>query len=100
GTLAYLAPEQTGRMNRMLDCRADLYAFGVTLYELLTGVVPHESLDPLEMVHFHIAGRPTPPHARDPQIPQTLSDIVMKLLAKAPEDRYQSAIGAARDLET
>ena len=64
GTLAYIAPEQTGRMNRSLDYRADLYSLGVTLYELFTGALPHESADPLEMVHFHIAGKPVPPRER------------------------------------
>ena len=64
GTLAYIAPEQTGRMNRSLDYRADLYSLGVTLYELFTGVLPHDSADPLEMVHFHIAGKPVPPRER------------------------------------
>jgi predicted ATPase/signal transduction histidine kinase len=99
GTLHYMAPEQTGRMSRALDQRADLYSLGVTLYEMLTGVLPHEGADPLEIVHFHIAGRVTPPHAVDPLIPQAVSDIVAKLLAKAPEDRYQSAAGVAADLE-
>jgi hypothetical protein len=98
GTLAYIAPEQTGRMNRALDYRADLYSLGITIYELLTGVLPHDSGDPLEIVHFHIAGALTPPHVCDPQVPRVVSDIVAKLLAKAPEDRYQSAIGAAHDL--
>ena len=98
GTLAYIAPEQTGRMNRALDHRADLYSFGVTLYELLTGILPHDSADPLELVHFHIAGRPVPPHEVDARIPQPVSEIVCKLLAKAPEDRYQSALGIAADL--
>ena len=98
GTLAYIAPEQTGRMNRSLDYRADLYSLGVTLYELLTGVLPHESADPLEMVHFHIAGKPMPPRERSGSVPVAVSDIVMKLLQKAPENRYQSANGLAADL--
>ena len=98
GTLAYIAPEQTGRMNRSLDYRADLYSLGVTLYELFTGVLPHESADPLEMVHFHIAGKAVPPSGRNPQVPEILSDIVVKLLQKEPEDRYQSAAGLAADL--
>ena len=100
GTLAYIAPEQTGRMNRPLDHRADLYSLGVTIYELLTGVLPHESTDALEVVHFHIAGRVTPPHAVDLQIPVPVSDIVLRLMAKEPEDRYQSASGVAADLRT
>jgi predicted ATPase/signal transduction histidine kinase/tRNA A-37 threonylcarbamoyl transferase component Bud32 len=99
GTLAYIAPEQTGRMNRSLDYRADLYSLGVTLYELFTGVLPHESSDPLEMVHFHIAGKPVPPSDRAVDVPQVVSDIVMKLLQKEPENRYQSAAGLAADLD-
>jgi predicted ATPase len=98
GTLAYIAPEQTGRMNRSLDYRADLYSLGVTLYELFTGTLPHVSSDRLEMVHFHIAGKPVPPRERDARVPEALSDIVLKLLQKAPEDRYQSAGGLAADL--
>ncbi len=98
GTLAYIAPEQTGRMNRSLDYRADLYSLGVTLYELFTGVLPHESADPLEMVHFHIAGKPVPPRERSANVPAAVSDIVMKLLQKEPENRYQSATGLAADL--
>jgi predicted ATPase/C4-dicarboxylate-specific signal transduction histidine kinase len=98
GTLAYIAPEQTGRMNRNLDYRADLYSLGVTLYELFTGTLPHESGDPLEMVHFHIAGKPMPPRERHARVPEVLSDIVLKLLQKEPEDRYQSAGGLVTDL--
>ena len=98
GTLAYIAPEQTGRMNRSLDYRADLYSLGVTLYELFTGVLPHESADALEMVHFHIAGKPIPPSERNAHVPAAVSDIVMKLLQKGPENRYQSATGLGADL--
>jgi predicted ATPase/signal transduction histidine kinase/tRNA A-37 threonylcarbamoyl transferase component Bud32 len=98
GTLAYIAPEQTGRMNRSLDYRADLYSLGVTLYELFTGGLPHVSADQLEMVHFHIAGRPVPPNERDSRVPDAISDIVLKLLQKEPEQRYQSASGLAADL--
>jgi predicted ATPase/C4-dicarboxylate-specific signal transduction histidine kinase/tRNA A-37 threonylcarbamoyl transferase component Bud32 len=98
GTLAYIAPEQTGRMNRSLDYRADLYSLGITLYELFTGGLPHESSDPLEMVHFHIAGKPVSPRDRDRRVPEALSDIVLKLLQKEPEARYQSAGGLAADL--
>ncbi len=98
GTLAYIAPEQTGRMNRSLDYRADLYSLGVTLYELFTGVLPHDSSDPLEMVHFHIAGKPVPPRERRASVPEAVNDIVMKLLQKEPENRYQSAAGLAADL--
>ncbi len=99
GTLAYIAPEQTGRMNRSLDYRADLYSLGVTLYELFTGDLPHVSADQLEMVHFHIAGKPVPPRERDARVPEAISDIVLKLLQKEPEDRYQSAGGLAADLQ-
>jgi predicted ATPase/signal transduction histidine kinase len=99
GTLAYIAPEQTGRMNRAVDYRADLYSLGVTLYELFTGRLPHTGTDPLELVHFHIAGKPQAPAERDPRVPAVLSDIVMRLMSKAPEDRYQSAAGAAADLD-
>jgi predicted ATPase/signal transduction histidine kinase/tRNA A-37 threonylcarbamoyl transferase component Bud32 len=99
GTLAYIAPEQTGRMNRSLDYRADLYSLGVTLYELFTGALPHESADPLEMVHFHIAGKAVPPSDRDSRVPEALSDVVLKLLQKEPEYRYQSAMGLAADLK-
>jgi predicted ATPase len=98
GTLAYIAPEQTGRMNRSLDYRADLYSLGVTLYELFTGGLPHESGDQLEMVHFHIAGTPVPPCDRHARVPEVLSDIVLKLLQKEPEARYQSAAGLVTDL--
>ena len=98
GTLAYIAPEQTGRMNRSLDYRADLYSLGITLYELFTGSLPHETADPLEMVHFHIAGKAVPPCDRDPRVPEAVSDVVLKLLQKEPEYRYQSAIGLAADL--
>jgi predicted ATPase/signal transduction histidine kinase/tRNA A-37 threonylcarbamoyl transferase component Bud32 len=98
GTLPYIAPEQTGRMNRALDYRADLYSLGVTLYELFTGELPHESADPLEMVHFHIAGKPVPPNIRSAAVPEAVSNIVMKLLQKEPGDRYQSASGLAADL--
>ncbi|MEO0769344.1 MAG: serine/threonine-protein kinase PknK, partial [Cyanobacteria bacterium J06649_4] len=99
GTLAYLAPEQTGRMNRGIDYRADFYALGVTLYELLVGELPFESEDPLALVHAHIATPPVAPHQRQPAIPPMVSDIVLKLMAKNAEDRYQSAKGLKHDLE-
>ena len=98
GTLAYIAPEQTGRMNHSIDYRADWYSLGITLYELFSGRVPHESEDPLELVHFHIAGKPAPLASVAAGIPEAISDIVMKLLQKAPEDRYQSAAGLCADL--
>src|SRR6185436_1158448 len=100
GTLRYMAPEQTGRMNRVTDSRADLYALGVTLFELLTGRLPFVETDALSIVHAHVAVRPPPPETIDPTIPGPVSEIVMKLLAKAPEDRYQTAAGLLADLRT
>src|SRR5580692_3460677 len=85
GTLAYMAPEQTGRMNRSVDSRSDLYALGVTFYEMLTGTLPFTAADPMEWVHCHIARQPAPPNERDAGVPGPLSAIVMKLLAKAAE---------------
>src|SRR6266436_1771197 len=98
GTLAYMAPEQTGRMNRSIDSRSDLYALGVTLYEMLTGTLPFTASDPMELVHSHIARQPVPPGERLNGIPGPVSAIVMKLLAKTAEERYQTAAGAASDL--
>lgn len=98
GTLAYMAPEQTGRMNRSIDSRSDLYSFGVTLYQMLTGSLPFTATDPIEWVHCHIAKKPLPPSARVETIPDVLSGIVMKLLAKTAEDRYQTAAGVEHDL--
>src|SRR6266568_4146094 len=98
GTIAYMSPEQTGRMNRDVDYRTDFYSLGVTLYEMLTGRLPFESLDPLEVVHCHIAKAPVPPSALDTALPKPLSDIVMKLLAKTAEERYQSGFGLRADL--
>ncbi|MEG4986989.1 AAA family ATPase [Microcoleus sp. BR0-C5] len=100
GTLAYMSPEQTGRMNHSLDYRTDFYSLGVTFYELLTNQLPFESVDALELVHCHIAKQPTPPHENNPEIPLTVSEIVMKLMAKMAEDRYQSAWGINADLKT
>ncbi len=100
GTLSYLSPEQTGRMNRLSDRRSDLYSLGVTFYELLTGALPFASSDPLELIHCHIAIQPIPPHEVRQDMPIALSELVMKLLAKNPEDRYQSAFGVKADLET
>jgi predicted ATPase/signal transduction histidine kinase len=99
GTLRYLSPEQTGRMNRAIDYRTDLYSLGITLYEMLTGQVPFQATDAVELVHLHIAQRPVPPHEVDPAIPRAVSDVVMKLLAKTAEERYQSALGVKADLE-
>src|SRR6202163_1363737 len=98
GTLAYMAPEQTGRMNRSVDSRSDLYALGVTFYEMLTGTLPFAAADPMEWVHCHIARQPVPPNERVAGIPGPLSAIVMKLLAKTAEERYQTAAGVEGDL--
>ena len=98
GTLAYLAPEQTGRMNRGIDYRTDFYGLGVALYELLTGQVPFAATDPLELVHCHIAKTPLPAHEVNAAIPGMVSQIVLKLMAKNAEDRYQSALGLKHDL--
>jgi len=98
GTLAYMAPEQTGRMNRSVDSRSDLYALGVTFYEMLTGTLPFSAADPMEWVHCHIARQALPPDGRVAGIPGPLSAMVMKLLAKTAEDRYQTAAGVEADL--
>ena len=99
GTLPYMAPEQTGRMNRSIDSRSDLYGLGVTLYEMVTGRRPFAASEPLEWVHCHIARIPVPPHERVPRVPAGISAIVMKLLAKTPEARYQTAAGVEIDLQ-
>jgi PAS domain S-box-containing protein len=98
GTLAYMAPEQTGRMNRSVDSRSDLYALGVTLYEMLTGSLPFTAAEPMEWVHCHMARTAVPPHERCADVPPAVSAIVMKLLAKTPEERYQTAAGVEHDL--
>jgi histidine kinase len=100
GTLAYMSPEQTGRMNRSLDYRTDFYSLGVTFYEILTGELPFKSTDTLELIHCHLAKIPAAPAQIIPEIPQAISEIVMKLLAKTAEERYQSAWGLKADLET
>ncbi|MEG4207985.1 AAA family ATPase [Microcoleus sp. Pol7_A1] len=97
GTLAYISPEQTGRMNRGIDYRTDFYSLGATFYELLTGKLPFECDDPMELIHCHIAKQP--PSINSKEIPQVLSDMVMKLMAKNAEKRYQSALGLKHDLE-
>jgi len=99
GTLAYMSPEQTGRMNRSLDRRTDLYSLGVSFYQLLTGRLPFDASDPLELVHSHIARAPRPVCELSPDVPQQVSDIVLKLMAKGAEDRYQSATGLKADLD-
>jgi PAS domain S-box-containing protein len=98
GTLAYMAPEQTGRMNRSIDSRSDLYSLGVTFYEMVTGALPFKASEPMEWVHSHIAREPVAPDHYAKEIPAPLSAIVMKLLAKTAEERYQTAAGVARDL--
>ena len=98
GTLAYMAPEQTGRMNRSIDSRSDLYALGVTFYQMLTGSLPFTAADPMEWVHCHIARKPRPPSERLENIPAPVSEIIMKLLAKTAEERYQTAVGVECDL--
>jgi len=99
GTLAYISPEQTGRMNRAIDYRTDFYSLGVTLYELLTRQLPFPTGDALELVHCHIAKQPVAPHELKSDIPLAISDIVMKLLSKDANDRYQSSYGLIADLE-
>ena len=98
GTLAYMAPEQTGRVNRSIDSRSDLYSLGVTFYEMLTGHLPFTATDPMEWVHSHIARQPANPSERSSSIPVAVSAITMKLLAKSAEERYQSAAALERDL--
>jgi len=99
GTLAYMSPEQTGRMNRKLDYRTDYYSLGATLYELFTGVVPFTAGDAMEVVHCHIAKQPPLPHKINPDLPEPIANIIMKLLEKTAEDRYQSAWGMQADFE-
>ncbi len=99
GSLPYMSPEQTGRMNRSVDSRSDLYSLGVTLYQMLTGRLPFEAKDPLEWVHCHVAHTPYPISEIVPAVPAVLSGVVLKLLAKMADDRYQTARGLQRDLE-
>jgi PAS domain S-box-containing protein len=98
GTLSYMAPEQTGRMNRSIDSRSDLYSLGVTFYEMLTGSLPFMASDPMEWVHCHIARQPVPPGERRTDVPAPISAIILKLLAKTAEERYQTAAGVEADL--
>ncbi len=99
GSLAYISPEQTGRMNRAVDSRSDLYSLGIVFYELATGRLPFEALDPAEYVYCHIARKPVPPSQVKNSIPEMLSALIMKLLEKNAENRYQSAFGIKYDLE-
>ena len=99
GTLAYMAPEQTGRMNRAVDYRTDFYALGATLYQLLTGQLPFTSDDPLELIHYHMAQQPTAINLVNSRVPAMVAKIVAKLMAKNAEDRYQSALGLKHDLK-
>lgn len=99
GTLSYISPEQTGRMNRSIDFRTDLYSLGITFFELLTGRLPFISSDPIELIHSHIAISPISPGTLNSNIPPSLSNLILKLLSKNPEDRYRSADGLKEDLE-
>jgi PAS domain S-box-containing protein len=98
GTLAYMSPEQTGRMNRSIEPRSDLYSLGVTLYQMITGSLPFTASDPMDWVHCHIARQPVPPNERVRNVPASVAAIILKLLAKAAEDRYQTAAGVEHDL--
>ena len=99
GTLQYISPEQTGRVNRPIDFNSDLYSLGVTLYELITGQLPFPNEDPMELIHAHLAVVPVPVNVLNPDVPQMLANITNKLLAKNSNDRYKSAIGVAADLQ-
>jgi len=99
GTPAYLSPEQTGRMNRMVDYRSDFYSLGITFYEMLLGFLPFQTTDTMELVHCHLAKTPPAPHTVNQQVPKPVSDVVMKLIAKSAEERYQSAAGLLSDLQ-
>jgi predicted ATPase/signal transduction histidine kinase len=99
GTLEYISPEQTGRMNRSIDYRTDIYSMGITFYQMLTGRLPFIGNDPLELIHHHLALEPIAPHLLEPQIPIVLSQIILRLITKTAEERYQSAWGIKVDLE-
>lgn len=99
GTLSYLSPEQTGRMNRGVDYRTDIYSLGATFFEMLTGEVPFKSNDPMELIHSHIARQPLSPSLLNPSIPPVLDSITLKLLSKNPEERYQNCLGLMADLD-
>jgi serine/threonine protein kinase len=94
----YMAPEQTGRMNRPIDSRSDLYSLGITFYQMLTGSLPFAASDSMEWVHCHVARKPVPPNKRLENVPAAVSGIIMKLLSKMAEERYQTAAGVERDL--
>ncbi|MDX1958336.1 MAG: AAA family ATPase [Leptospiraceae bacterium] len=98
GTLSYISPEQTGRMNRSIDYRSDYYSLGATFYEILTKSLPFSATDPMELIHCHIAKSPIPPNIINPKIPEFLSDIILKLMSKSADDRYQTAKGILYDL--
>lgn len=97
--LQYIAPECTGRMNRAVDWRADFYSLGISMYELIVGFLPFRSAEPLELIHMHIAQQPIPPNEVNASIPNAISAIVMKLLKKNAEERYQTGSGLKADLE-
>lgn len=99
GTLAYMSPEQTGRMNQTVDYRTDLYSFGVTLFEMITGTMPFKSHDPMELIHSHIAVMPESPVMVDQSIPTVISKIIMQLLSKNPAERYQNSLGLMADID-
>src|SRR5882762_8689848 len=98
GSLAYMAPEQTGQMNRSVDSRSDLYAYGVTLYQMLTGELPFVATDATEWIHSHVARAPQPPGERVQGIPAPVEEIVLKLLSKSADHRFQTAAGVEADL--
>ncbi|MEJ2407017.1 MAG: diguanylate cyclase [Candidatus Thiodiazotropha sp.] len=98
GTLTYISPEQTGRINRLLDYRSDFYSLGASLYEMVTGQPPFLADDAIELVHAHIAKQPVAPHVQNPGVPVALSAVIMKLLSKTADERYQSAYGLKHDL--
>jgi len=98
GNLSYISPEQTGRTNRTIDFRTDFYSLGVTFYQMITGSLPFETKDAMQMVHSHIAKTPEAPDKINPDIPAVISEIILKLMSKHPEDRYQSAYGLLADL--
>lgn len=99
GSIAYMPPEQTGRINKNIDYRSDYYSLGITLYEIITGDKPFESDDILEMLYFHIAKTPASPYEKNLNIPKSISNIIMKLIEKNAEDRYQSSFGISYDLK-